>query len=403
MIQPLHALWMRYRTVRQRLDRRRSERLRRTYAEESASKAAQRSAEAVVEWLTELRTLVDQDTTLPTALVDRLREDRWNDRKWLLDTALLGQRQLFRVLGHRVRAAAEWSVEETAIDTTEPGRIIVLHPASAIWISVDNPALVSERWWWGRVLVGRINQDGTLAEHSCYFKWTQITVPWLRGTLPRAFKGLLETPPLGAFEQIQDQALLTAVVVGTLRDLREMADYDPQVPPELAEHLRAERWQDTQWLQEAARLGWPLFHRVIGHRLRTAAGWKPHEATVDTKDPARVVVVPAPGKEWVCAEHPTIVGGRWWWGPLTGGTVGPDGTIGPVQYSKRSTLLDRENLLEAVPDLFVGIGHARTDGTTCLLEDSDEEWPPGAAVDDLKGSPHERTGTPLGRPVEPEV
>ncbi|MDH6111438.1 hypothetical protein P3T36_004592 [Kitasatospora sp. MAP12-15] len=197
MIQPLHALWMRYRAVRQRLDRRRSERLRSRYAKESASKATRRSAEAMVEWLVELRGLVDLDTTVPAALGDCLREDRWNDPTWVLDTALLGQSQLFRVLGHRARAAAEWSVEETAIDTTEPRRIIVLHPASTTWISVENPGLVSERWWWGRVLIGRINPDGTLADHSYDVKQTEITVASLRRTLPEAFKGLAEDPCAG--------------------------------------------------------------------------------------------------------------------------------------------------------------------------------------------------------------
>ncbi|MFJ5733953.1 hypothetical protein [Streptomyces microflavus] len=388
MIQPLHALWMRYRSVLQRLDCWRDERLRRSYAEESAAKAVQRLAAAMEEWLTELRALVDQDTTLPAALVARLREDRWNDQTWLLETARLGRPQLFRVVGHRVRAAAEWSVEETAIDTTEPGRIIVLHPASAIWISVDNPHLLRERWWWGRVLVGRINQDGTLAECSYDFKQVEITVPWLRRTLPKAFKGLLESPPLEAFDQMRDPALLTEVVVGTLRDLREMADYDPQVPPELAEHLRAERWQDTYWLQKAAGMGWPLFHRAIGHRLRTAAGWKPDEATVDTSDPARVLVIPAPGREWVAAELPTIVGGRWWWGQVTAGTVGPDGTPGPVQANRRSKLLDLETLSEAVPDLFVRVGYARTDGTVYLEDDSDaDQISDRAPDDDLKRNP----------------
>ncbi|MEY9958826.1 hypothetical protein [Streptacidiphilus sp. MAP5-52] len=374
MIQPLHNVWMRYRGVRQRLDRRRSERVQRRYADESQNKAELRLLDGMVEALAELRGLVDVDTTLPTALADHLREDRWNDPKWLLEAVVLGQPQLFRVLGHRVRAAAEWSVDDAAIDTTEPGRVIVLHPASTTWIGVDNLGLVSERWWWGRVRVGRINHDGTLAEHSFDLKLTEIAVPSLRRSLPGAFTRLVKPPALEVFAQAQDPAMLTAVVVDTLKELREVAEYDPQVPAAVAQQLSEERWQETHWMLEAAGTSWSLFPRVIGHRLRAAAGWMTKDAAVDTDDAHRVLVVHATDRVWVCAERPCIVAGRWWWGRLSGGTLAPDDSPGPLQARGQPTLLDRETLLQDVPDLLGRIADAVADGVAYDVAVEENDW-----------------------------
>ncbi|MFJ1756456.1 hypothetical protein [Kitasatospora sp. NPDC088134] len=144
----------------------------------------------LLERLTELRQLADEDTTLPSALVDRLRQDRWGDLDWVIDTVVLGHPQQYRVLGHRVRAAAGWSVDETAINTSEPGRIFVLHPASTTWIGVDDLSQLNDRWWWGRIRIGRITRDGTLAAPSQDMRQTSLTMPGLGDELSKALEAL---------------------------------------------------------------------------------------------------------------------------------------------------------------------------------------------------------------------
>jgi hypothetical protein len=134
--------------------------------------------------------------------------------------------------------------------------------------------------------------------------------------------------------------------------VRKMADYDAMLPPALAAHMRQDFWNDTSWLFAAiAMLDEPQKTRILGHRIRIAAGWSVDEATIDSTEPGTVRAVHAARQVWIAAGPLYTVAGKDWWGGLTVGGFLPDGSYGPAQADRGPSQIEAEALARSVPEL----------------------------------------------------
>ena len=143
---------------------RRARQARRTrrWAKESQDAETLRLSVGAVELMVELRQMADYDRALPPALANHMREDLWNDPKWLLEAiAMTDQSQKLRILGHRLRIGAGWDTDEATIDSTQAQSVRVLHAARQLWIAADGLHTVDGQHWWGNLRAGRFRPDGT--------------------------------------------------------------------------------------------------------------------------------------------------------------------------------------------------------------------------------------------------
>jgi hypothetical protein len=152
-----------------------------------------RISQGAVEILVEVRQMADYDPALPQALVEHMRQDLWNDPKWMFAAIeMLNEDQKYRVLGQRIRIASGWTTDEATIDSTEPHTVRAVHAARQVWIAAHQLHTVDGRHWWGDLTAGGFLEDGTYAPAQATYGPAPIDAEGLARSVPELLAGLGE-------------------------------------------------------------------------------------------------------------------------------------------------------------------------------------------------------------------